>query len=83
MYFWRTQGRTKGAKLVQFFVYNMKIERQFILEQEHKNIVACKYWIQESVSERRLDKFWKMIWHDSGDCKIMMAYGFLCIEPWR
>ena len=43
MYFWRTQGRTKGAKLVQIFRYNTKIGRQIILEQEHKDIATRKY----------------------------------------
>ena len=53
MYFWRTQGRTEGAKLVQFFRYNTKIGRQIILEQEHEDIAAHKYWVHEGISERR------------------------------
>ena len=36
-------------------------------------IAAHKFWIQEGISERRLAKFWKMTWHDSGDRKIMMC----------
>ena len=73
MYFWKTQGPSDGAKLVQFFRYNTKIGRQIILKQEHQDIAARKFWIQEGISERRLAKFWKMIWHDSGDRKIMMC----------
>ena len=73
MYFWKTQGQSDGAKLVQFFRYNTKIGRQIILKQEHQDIAARKFWIQEGISERRLAKFWKMIWHDSGDRKIMMC----------
>ena len=72
MYFQRTQRRTEGAKLVQFFRYNTKIERQIILEEEHKDIAVRKFWIQEGISERRLAKFLKMIWHGSVDHKIMM-----------
>ena len=58
---------------MQFFRYNTKIGRQIILKQEHQDIAARKFWIQEGISERRLAKFWKMIWHDSGDRKIMMC----------
>ena len=74
--FWRTQGQTDVAKLVQFFRYNTKIGRQIILEQEHDKIATHKFWIQEGISGRRLDKFWKMIWNDSYDRKIdvFMAY---------
>ena len=54
MYFWRTQGGTEGAKLVQFFTYNTKIERQIIIEQEHKDI-HVNWRILEDISERRLD----------------------------
>ena len=61
MYFWRTQGQTDGAKLVQIFRYNTKIGRQIILEQEHDKIAAKKFWIQEGISEMRLNKFWTMI----------------------
>ena len=57
MYFWRTQGQSEGAKLVQIFKYNTKIGKQIILKQEHEDIATHKYWIQESISERRLDQF--------------------------
>ena len=73
MYFQRTQGRTEGAKLVQFFRYNTKIGRQIILEQEHDKIAAHRFWIHEGISEMRLDKFCEMIWHDNYDHKIMMC----------
>ena len=36
-------------------------------------IAAKKFWIQEGISEMRLDKFWKMIWHDRYDRKLMMC----------
>ena len=36
MCFWRTQGQSDDTKLVQFFRYNTKIERQIILKQEHR-----------------------------------------------
>ena len=72
-YFWRTQGKTNGEKLVQFFRYNTKIGRQILLEQKHDKVAARKFWMQEGISERRLDKFWKMIWHDKYDRKIMMC----------
>ena len=39
MYFWRTQGRIEGAKLIQIFRYNTKIGRQISLEQEHVTIL--------------------------------------------
>ena len=58
---------------MQIFRYNTKIGRQIILKQEHKDIAARKFWIQKGISERRLAKFWKMIWHDSGDRKIIMC----------
>ena len=73
MYFWRTQGRIDDAKLVQFFRYNTKIGRQIILKLKHKDIAAHRVCIKEGISERRLAKFWKMIWHDNGDNKIMMC----------
>ena len=73
MYFWKTQRRIDGAKLVQFFRYNTKIGRQIILKQEHKDIVARIFWIHACISERRLAKLWKMIWHNSGDRKIVMC----------
>ena len=57
MYFWRTKGPSDGVKLVQIFRYNTKIGRQIILQQEHKDISARKFWIQEGISERRLVKF--------------------------
>ena len=57
MYFWKTQGRIDGAKLVQFFTYNTKFGRQIILEQEHNKITTHTVWIQGDISERRLDKF--------------------------
>ena len=57
MSFWRTQGQTDGAKLVQIFRYNTKIGRQIILEQEHDKIAAKKIWIQEDISEMRLNTF--------------------------
>ena len=72
MYYWRTQGQI-GAKMAQIFRYNTKIGRKIILKQEHKAIAAHNFWIQEGISERRLVKFWKMIWHDSGGRKIMMC----------
>ena len=37
------------------------------------DIAARKFWIQEGISQRRLAKFWKMIWLDSGDRKIIMC----------
>ena len=77
MYLWRTQGCIEGAKLVQFFKYNTEIGKQIILEQEHDKIATHKFWIQEGIHERRLDKFWKMIWHDSNDRKIMMCLWFI------
>ena len=57
MYYWITQGRIDGAKMVQIFMYNTKIGRKIILKQEHKDIVTCKFWIQEGISEKRLAKF--------------------------
>ena len=51
----------------------MKIGWQIILEEEHDKIAANKFWIQEGISEMRLDKLWKMIWHDRYDRKIMMS----------
>ena len=73
MYYRRTQGRIDGAKMVQFFRYNTKIGRKIVLKQEHKDMATLKFFIQEGISERTLAKFWKMIWHDSGDHKIMMC----------
>ena len=61
MYLWRTQGQIDGAKLVQFFRYNMKIGRQIILEQEQDKSAAKKFWIHEGISEMRLNKLWTMI----------------------
>ena len=72
MYFWRTQGRTDGEKLFQIFKYNTKIGRQILLEQKHDKVAARKFWMQEGISEMRLDKFWKMVWHDRYD--VFMAY---------
>ena len=92
MYYRRTQGRIDGAKMVQFFRYKSKIGRKIILKQEHKDIAARKFWIQEGIGERRLAKFWKMIWHDNGDRKIMMCLWLIvhralsllnCLKIWR
>ena len=46
-----------GMQMDQVFKYNTKMKRQIILEEEHKEIATQKYWIQEGISERRLDKF--------------------------
>ena len=50
-----------------------KIGRQILLEQKHDKVAARKFWMQEGISEMRLDKFWKMVWHDIYDRKIMMC----------
>ena len=58
-----------------------------LFQNKNTDITSDKYWIQEGIGERRLDQFWKMIRHVSGDRKIMMclwliAHKGLSIGTW-